>query len=66
MPSSVQLSQEKDILSVFYKALETDTFSKLHLYHSDIHYIRAAIEERTGVKYSLAYVESAVNAFKAE
>jgi|TARA_R110000787_G_scaffold262457_1_gene368074 hypothetical protein len=57
------IEQKKDILSAFYRALETNTLSRLHLYHSNVHYIRAAIEERTGLRHSLAEIEKSVSNF---
>ena len=45
---SVKLCPETNILGSFYEAVKTDSLRNLHLYHSDVHYIRAALQERTG------------------
>jgi len=63
MTKSLKLRPQKDILSVFYKAVETGTLERVHLYHSDIHYIRAAIKEKTGTEYSLEHIEGIVSSF---
>lgn len=63
MTKSIKLRPQENILSIFYKAIETDSLHKIHLYHSDIHYIRAAIRERTGIEYSLEHIEGIVSVF---
>ena len=63
MKKSVKLSSVGDerILESFYKSVISNNLSKLHIPCSDVFYIRAAIESRTGVRYSLSHVERALN-----
>tara|TARA_X000001382_G_scaffold13212_1_gene8625 strand:+ start:902 stop:1114 length:213 start_codon:yes stop_codon:yes gene_type:complete len=60
---SVKLYTPENILEAFYNAVHTNTLHKLHIPHSSVFYVRAAIEADTGVRYSLKHVE---NAMKAE
>jgi len=46
-----------NVLSEFYKALKNKSFKYLHVPHSSVFYVRTAIEQATGVKYSLEHVE---------
>ena len=57
---SVKLCPETNILDSFYSAVINDSLSNLHLYHSDIHYIRAALQERTGKTFLLSEIEEAL------
>ena len=60
---SVKLYTPENILESFYDAIRTNTFHKLHIPHSSVFYTRAAIEAKTGKRYTLKHVE---NAMKAE
>ena len=42
------------------KPIRTNTLDKLHIPHSDVFYVRNAIEARTGQKYTLKRVEDAM------
>ena len=44
-------------LEMFYRAVRTNRLDKLHIPHSDVYYVRAAVEARSGQKFSLAHVE---------
>ena len=59
---SVKLYPEakEPVLEKFYEALRTNKLHKIHLPHSSVFYVRAAIEADTGVRYSLAHVERAM------
>ena len=57
---SVKLYTPDDILEAFYHAIHTNTLHKLHIPHSSVFYVRAAIEADTGVRYSLKHVENAM------
>ena len=57
---SVKLYTPDDILEAFYSAIHTNTLHKLHIPHSSVFYVRAAIEADTGVRYSLKHVENAM------
>ena len=51
---------EEPVLEKFYAALCTNKLHKIHLPHSSVFYVRAAIEADTGIRYSLAHVERAM------
>mgnify|MGYP003140276497 FL=1 len=56
---SVKLYTE-DVITCFYKAIRTNTLDKLHIPHSDVFYVRSAIEARTGERYTLKRIEDAM------
>ena len=58
---SVKLYTES-VIENFYEAIRTNTVSKLHIPHSDVFYVRNAIEARTGERYTLKHVEDAMKA----
>ena len=60
---SVKLYTPENILDAFYNAIHTNTLKNLHIPHSSVFYVRAAIEADTGKRYTLKHVE---NAMKAE
>ena len=60
---SVQLYIPENMLEAFYDAIRTNKLRDLHIPHSSVFYVRAAIEARTGKRYTLKHVE---NAMKAE
>jgi len=60
---SVKLYTPENILESFYDAIRTNTLHKLHIPHSSVFYVRAAIEAKTGKRFTLKHVE---NAMKAE
>ena len=60
---SVQLYTPENILEAFYDAIRNNKLNKLHIPHSSVFYVRAAIEARTGKRFTLKHVE---NAMKAE
>ena len=51
---------EDNILGAFYNAIRNNTVHRLHIPHSSVFYVRAAIEANTGVRYTLAHVERAM------
>ena len=59
---SVKLYTPEDIMGAFYNAVYTNTLHKLHIPHSSVFYVRAAIEADTGVRYTLKHVETAMKA----
>lgn len=63
MKKSVKLEAPENILESFYEAIRTNKLKNLHIPHSSVFYVRAAIEADTGVRYTLKHVE---NAMKAE
>jgi|TARA_R100000664_G_C2752848_1_gene140142 hypothetical protein len=52
-----------NVIEAFYDGLAKGNLDKLHIPHSDVFYVRAAVEARYGRKFSLLEVE---NAMKAE
>ena len=59
---SVKLYTPENILEAFYDAIRTNKLNKLHIPHSSVFYVRAAIEAYTGVRYTLKHVETAMKA----
>ena len=49
-----------NVIEHFYEAIRTNNVDKLHIPHSDVFYVRKAIEARTGESYSLQRVEAAM------
>ena len=64
MKKSVKLypTASETVLEDFYIAAHTGSFDKLHIPKSDVFYVRALIQADTGVRYTLAHVESALKA----
>ncbi len=59
MKKSVQLESD-NLLEQFYSAIVNDRLGSVHIPHSSVMYIRAAIEADTGVRYSLSHIEKAM------
>ena len=57
---SVKLYTPENMLESFYDAIRTNRLKELHIPHSSVFYIRAAIEADTGVRYTLKHVETAM------
>ena len=51
-----------NVLDAFYEALQKNTLSDLHIPHSDVFYVRQAVEAHYGRKFSLKHVEEAMKA----
>ena len=49
-----------NVIEAFYDAIRTNKLNKLHIPHSSVFYVRAAIEAKTGVRYTLKHVENAM------
>lgn len=59
----MQYSLEDDVLTRFYMALadgDERSLRKVHIPRSDVFYVREAIHQNTGVRYSLDRVERAM------
>jgi hypothetical protein len=59
----VKYYEAEDVIEQFYKALAEQDEGKLrrvHIPRSDVFYVRAAIEAKTGVRYTLSHVEQAM------
>ena len=53
----------ENVLEEFYKALASEDEGRLrrvHIPHSSVFFVREAIHQRTGVKYTLQHVERAM------
>lgn len=48
------------ILEGFYEAVQKNRLDRVHIPHSDVFYVRAAIEDRSGIRYSLEHIETAM------
>lgn len=56
----VKLSASENVIEDYYKALasnNTRNLLQVHIPKSDVFYVRTAIENATGIKYSLDHVE---------
>jgi hypothetical protein len=51
-----------DVLTSFYEAIRTNTLDRLHIPHSDVFYVRAAVQAHYGRKFTLKHVEEAMRA----
>lgn len=51
-----------NVLEAFYEGIRTNTLHKLHIPHSDVFYVRAAVEAHYGRKFTLKHVEEAMRA----
>ena len=58
---SVKLYKD-NVLDAFYDAIRTNTLDRLHIPHSDVFYVRAAVEAHYGCKFTLKHVEDAMRA----
>jgi len=48
------------VLESFYYSLRDKSYRYLHVPHSKVFYVRAALEKRTGIRYSLEEIETAM------
>ena len=49
-----------DVLGAFYNAIKNNTLDKLHIPHSDVFYVRKAVEAHYGRPFTLEHVEWAM------
>jgi len=49
-----------NVIEEFYKAVINDSLDKLHIPHSDVFYVRKAVEAHYGRKFTLKEVEEAM------
>tara|TARA_R100000697_G_C5360766_1_gene174531 strand:- start:326 stop:574 length:249 start_codon:yes stop_codon:yes gene_type:complete len=59
---SVKLKTPENVLEAFYEAIRTNTLHKIHIPHSSVFYVRAALEAKTGKRFTLERVETAMKA----
>jgi hypothetical protein len=63
MKKPVKLYAVDNVIEKFYEALLSNnsrSFDKIHIPKSDVFYVREAIYQDTGVRYSLDHVERAM------
>lgn len=53
-------SKPFSILKEVYVAMHNGCLDNIHIYHSDVYYVRAALEKHTGFLLSLPLVEQAM------
>ena len=58
---SVQLYTD-NVIEEFYKAIINNSLDKLHIPHSDVFYVRQAVEAYYGRSFTLKHVEDAMRA----
>ena len=51
-----------NVLKNFYNAVRSNKLNKIHIPHSDVYYVRAAVEAHYGRSFSLKHVEAAMKA----
>ena len=51
-----------DVLEAFYAAIRNNSLDRLHIPHSDVFYVRQAVEAHYGRKFSLKHVEDSMRA----
>ena len=51
-----------NVLDAFYDAIRTNSLDRLHIPHSDVFYVRAAVEAHYGRTFTLKHVEDAMRA----
>ncbi len=51
-----------NVLDAFYDAIKNNTLHNLHIPHSDVFYVRQAVEAHYGRPFTLNHVEAAMKA----
>ena len=51
-----------NVLDAFYKAIRTNSLDRLHIPHSDVFYVRQAVEAHYNRSFTLKHVEDAMRA----
>ena len=54
--------REGHVFSDFINAVYRDKLDQLHIPHSDVFFVRAALEKHTGIRFPLQQVETAMKA----
>mgnify|MGYP000052195443 CR=1 FL=1 len=50
------------VLDAFYDAIRNNSLDRLHIPHSDVFYVRSAVEAHYGRSFTLKHVEGAMRA----
>ena len=51
-----------NVLEAFYEAIRNNSLDRLHIPHSDVFYVRQAVEAHYGRPFTLKHVEDAMRA----
>ena len=51
-----------NVLEAFYEAIRTNSLDRLHIPHSDVFFVRQAVEAHFGRSFTLKHVEEAMRA----
>ena len=51
-----------NVLEAFYDAIRNNSLDRLHIPHSDVFYVRSAVEAHNGRSFTLKHVEDAMRA----
>jgi len=51
-----------NVLDAFYEAIRTNSLDRLHIPHSDVFYVKQAVEAHYGRTFTLKHVEDAMRA----
>jgi len=51
-----------NVLTAFYDAICDNSLDRLHIPHSDVYYVREAVQNHYGRKFTLKHVEDAMRA----
>ena len=51
-----------NVLEAFYDAIRNNSLDRLHIPHSDVFYVRSAVEAHYGRSFTLKHVEDAMRA----
>jgi len=51
-----------NVIEKLYSAIRNNSMHKLHIPHSDVYYVRAAVEAHYGRSFTLEHVERAMKA----
>jgi hypothetical protein len=62
MPKKSVKLYTDNVIENFYAAVTNNSLHKLHIPHSDVFYVRAAVEAHYGRKFTLKHVEEAMRA----
>ena len=54
--------RENHLFADFINAVYRDKLDKVHIPHSDVFFVRAALEKHTGIRFQLHEVEAAMKA----
>ena len=62
MPKKSVKLYTDNVLEAFYDAIHNNSLDRLHIPHSDVFYVRTAVEAHYGRSFTLKHVEDAMRA----